>query len=345
MGAREPRVVAFGELMLRLNPRGNGRIVQADEFEVRYTGAEANVAVMLAGLGIRASCVSRVPATEIGQACVNYLRRFGVETDHIARGGERLGLFYMEAGASQRASKVIYDRDHTALREAVPEDFDWDAILADADWFHFSGTAPALGDGVRTILREALEAARRKGVRVSCDLNYRAKLWSSAEAGRVMGSLMPFVDVLIGNEEDAEKVFGITSKGSDVVRGDLVVTSYKQVATQLARTFDLRHVATTLRTSVSASINVWAGMLFDGTAHVMSRSYEINPVVDRVGGGDSFSAGLIYGLLRGMAPQECVEFAAAASCLKHSIPGDFNLVSLNEIETLLAGDGSGRVQR
>jgi 2-dehydro-3-deoxygluconokinase len=338
-------MVAFGELMLRLNPRGNQRIVQADEFEVRYTGAEANAAVMLAGLGIRASCVSRVPATEIGQACINYLRRFGVDTDHIARGGQRLGLFYLEAGVSQRASKVIYDRDHTALRDAAPSDFDWDEILADADWFHFSGTAPALGEGVRTILLEALETARRKGVRVSCDLNYRAKLWSSAEAGRVMTSLMPHVDVLIGNEEDAEKVFGITAEGSDVVRGDLVVTSYERVASQLAKTFDLRYVATTLRTSVSASINRWAGMLFDGSVHYVSRSYEINPVVDRVGGGDSFSAGLIYGLLQGMAPQACVEFAAAASCLKHSIPGDFNLVSLKEIEMLLAGDASGRVQR
>ena len=345
MVAPTTRIVTFGELMLRLNPRGNERIVQADEFEVRYTGAEANVAVMLAGLGLRAAAVSRVPATEVGQACVNYLRRFGVETEHIARGGERLGLFYLEAGASQRASKVIYDREHTSLCDASPSDFDWDAILADAVWFHFSGTAPALGEGVRGILVDGLEAARGRGIRVSCDLNYRAKLWSQAEAGRVMSSLMPYVNVLIGNEEDAEKVFGISAAGTDVVRGDLVPASYAQVAERLAESFDLGYVATTLRTSVSASINRWAGMLFDGTAHHVSRTYEINPVVDRVGGGDSFSGGLIFGLLKGMAPQACVEFAAAASCLKHSIPGDLNLVSLREVEMLLAGDASGRVQR
>ncbi|MHB8890716.1 MAG: PfkB family carbohydrate kinase [Candidatus Limnocylindrales bacterium] len=341
---RQPRVVAFGELMLRLNPRGHERLVQASEFEVRFTGAEANAAAMLAGLGVRASCVSRVPDTEIGQACINYLRRFGIETSGIARGGDRLGLFYLETGASQRASKVIYDRDNSALRSAEPDEFDWPALLADADWLHFSGTAPALGDRVRTILRDALGHARSIGVTVSCDLNYRAKLWSPAEARRVMTELMPSVDVLIGNEEDAEKVFGIRAAGSDVVKGNLVLSSYEQVSSELARRFNLRYVATTLRTSVSASLNHWAGMLYDGDVHV-SRSYEIHPIVDRVGGGDSFSAGLIYGLLTGWDSQRCVEFAAAASCLKHSIAGDFNLVSLQEVETLLGGDASGRVVR
>jgi 2-dehydro-3-deoxygluconokinase len=345
MSARRPRVVGFGELMLRLNPPGQQRLIQADAFEIRYTGAEANVAVMLAGLGFDTFAVSRVPGHELGQACVNFLRRFGVNTDHVARGGDHLGIMYLEAGAAQRGSKVIYDREHTAIRDAKRDEFDWDTILADADWFHFSGTAPALGDNVRAVLMDGLTVARERGVTVSCDLNYRAKLWSPEEAQPVMTGLMQYVDVLIGNEEDAAKVFGITAEGSDIVRGDLVLTSYEKVATELARAFDLRYVATTLRTSISASINHWAGMLYDGTRHYVSRSYEIHPVVDRVGGGDSFSAGLIYGLLRGLDMQSCVEWAAAASCIKHSIPGDFNLVSEQEVETLLGGDASGRVQR
>jgi 2-dehydro-3-deoxygluconokinase len=339
------KVVGFGELMMRLNPPGRERFVQVDEFEVRYTGAEANVAVMLAGFGMATFAVSRVPANELGQACVNFVRRFGVNTDYVARGGDHLGIMFLESGAAQRGSKVIYNRDHTSIREADPSEFDWNAILEGADWFHFSGTAPALGPKVQAVVLDGLKAARARGVTVSCDLNYRAKLWSPAEAHRVMTAMMEYVDVLIGNEEDAAKVFGICAEGSDVTRGDLVVESYKRVAEQLASAFDLRHVATTLRRSVSASINGWAGLLYDGKEHYLSRSYEINPIVDRVGGGDSFTAGLIYGLLRGMDKQACVEFAAAASCLKHSIPGDFNLVSLSEVETLMAGDSSGRVQR
>lgn len=345
MIAGRPKVVGFGELMMRLSPPGQERFVQADKFEVRYTGAEANVAVMLAGLGFATYSVSRVPAHELGQACVNYVRRFGVNTDHVVRGGDHLGIMYLEAGAAQRGSKVIYDRDHTSIREASPTEFDWDAILQDADWLHFSGTAPALGPNVQAVLLEGLKAARARNVTVSCDLNYRAKLWSPDEARRVMTRIMEYVDVLIGNEEDAAKVFGISAQGSDVSRGDLVVDSYRLVAEQLAARFGFRFVATTLRRSVSASHNGWAGLLYDGTSHYLSRSYEIAPIVDRVGGGDSFTAGLIYGLVKGMARQDCVEFAAAASCLKHSIPGDFNLISLGEVEALLRGDGSGRVQR
>jgi 2-dehydro-3-deoxygluconokinase len=338
-------MVGFGELMMRLNPPGHERIVQADEFEVRYTGAEANVAVMLAGFGMATYAVSRVPANELGQACVNFVRRFGVNTDFVARGGDHLGIMYLETGAAQRSSKVIYDRDHTSIRDARPTEYDWNAILEGADWLHFSGTAPALGPKVQTVLLGGLKAARARGVTVSCDLNYRAKLWSPEEAQRVMTGIMEYVDVLIGNEEDAAKVFGVRAEGSDVIRGDLQVESYKRVAEQLAYTFGLRYVGTTLRRSVSASINGWAGLLYDGKEHHLSRSYEINPIVDRVGGGDSFTAGLIYGLLSGMDEQACVEFAAAASCLKHSIPGDFNLISLAEVEALLAGDASGRVQR
>lgn len=345
MTARRPKMVAFGELMMHLNPKGNERIVQASEFEVRFTGGEANAAVMLAGLGFQTYAVARVPGHELGQACINYLRRFGVNTDFVARGGDHLGIMYVEAGASQRASKVIYDRDHTAMQGMKPADFDWAVILADADWFHFSGTAPALGENVRVVLRDALVVARRLGVTVSCDLNYRAKLWGTDDAKAIMTELMPFVDVLIGNEEDVAKVFGIKAEGSDVVRGDLQVDSYHKVAEQIARTFELHYVATTLRTSISASVNRWAGTLYDGAGHYTSRTYEIHPVVDRVGGGDSFTAGLIYGLVHDLDHQTCVDFAAAASCLKHSIPGDFNLVSLEEIEALLAGDASGRVQR
>jgi 2-dehydro-3-deoxygluconokinase len=338
-------MVGFGELMLRLNPPGHERIVQASEFEVRYTGGEANIAVMLAGLGFDTYAVSRVPGHELGQACINYLRRFGVNTDHVARGGDHLGIMYLETGAAQRGSKVIYDRDHTSIRGATPADFDWHAILENADWFHFSGTAPALGENVRAVLREGLSVAQQLGVTVSCDLNYRAKLWGTEEARRVMTGLMPFVDVLVGNEEDVAKVFGITAEGSDVIRGDLEVPSYQKVAEQIAATFGFRYVATTLRTSVSASINRWAGMLYDGKRHYVSRSYEIHPIVDRVGGGDSFTAGLIFGLVQGFDLQACVDFATAASCLKHSIPGDFNLVTIDEVEALIAGDESGRVQR
>ena len=281
----------------------------------------------------------------MGQACVDYLRRFGIDTTYIARGGERLGLLYVETGASQRASKVVYDRDNTSLRGASADDFEWDAILRDADWLHFSGTAPASGAIVTSILEAGLSLAKERGVRVSCDLNYRSKLWSPAEARDAMSRLMPYVDVLIGNEEDATIVFGVSAEGSDVVGGDLKVESYRMVAEQLMQAFALDAVATTLRTSISASINDWAGLLFDGSTHHVSRTYRIDPIVDRVGGGDAFSGGLIYGMLEGMDSQACVEFAVAASCLKHSIPGDFALLTRAEIEALVAGDASGRVQR
>jgi 2-dehydro-3-deoxygluconokinase len=345
MSVRPPKVVTFGELLLRLNPSGHLRIVQSDEFEVRYTGAEANVAVTLAHFGLDAYVVSKVPENEVGQACVNFLRRYGVKTDYVVRGGERLGLFYLEAGAAQRPSRVIYDRGHSAIRDAALDEFDWEVILDGADWFHFSGTAPALGDNVIAILEEGLSVAKRRGATVSCDLNYRAKLWSPEDANRTMRRLMPYVDVLLGNEEDAEKVFGIKAQGTDVAKGRLRSESYEDVAVQLAETFDVRYVAITLRESVSASVNRWGAMLFDGAKHYFSRTYEMNPVIDRVGGGDSFSGGLIYGLISGFDPKLCVEFATAASCLKHTIPGDLNLVSIAEVKALVDGDGSGRVQR
>jgi 2-dehydro-3-deoxygluconokinase len=339
------KVVLFGELLMRLTPKGFGRFVQADDFEVRYTGAEANAGVSLVNYGMEAYAVSKVPASDIGQACINYLSRFRVNTDFIARGGERLGLFYLETGAAQRASSIIYDRCHSAIRESRPEDYDWKRICEGKDWLHFSGTAPALGESVRAVLVEGLKTARAMGLTVSCDLNYRAKLWSPAEANAVMSSLMEYVDVLVGNEEDAEKVFGITAAGSDVGKGVLVEESYRSVAEQLVKRFGFKKVATTLRESLSASVNRWGGLLYDGTRHYASTRYEINPIVDRVGGGDSFTGGLIYALLSGFDPQRCIEFAAAASCLKHSIVGDFNLATLKEVEALMAGDASGRVRR
>jgi 2-dehydro-3-deoxygluconokinase len=344
-GGRVHQVVAFGDLLLRLNPPGVERLVQASAFEVRYTGAEANLAAMLASLGVHARAVSKVPENEIGDACVNSLRRYGIDTRGIARGGDRLGLFYLETGASQRPSKVIYDRSGSSFTELRPGDVDWAAALDAADWLHFSGTAPAAGEQVVAVLREGLEVARANGARVSCDLNYRARLWSPADAGRVMSELMPYVDVLIGNEEDALTVFEIEAPDVDVTKGRLDVASYRGVAEQLVERFGLSFVATTLRRSISASANDWSGILFDGGEHYLSPVYEIQPIVDRVGGGDAFAAGIVYGLLEGWDPQRCVDFAAAASCLKHSIVGDFNLVTRAEIEALAAGDSSGRIQR
>ena len=343
---RGRKVVAFGELLLRLNPPGYERIVQCGSFEARFTGAEANAAALLASLGHRACAVSKVPETELGQACVNYLRRFGIDTEYVVRGGSRLGLFYLESGAAQRASLVIYDRAASAFSELSAADLDWDAILSGCSWLHFSGTAPAAGgDAVISVLREGLGLARGRGIAVSCDLNYRSKLWSPQEAREVMTELVRDVDVLIGNEEDAITVFGLDSPGIDVAQGELAVESYRSVAAQLVERFGLKVVATTLRTSVSASANRWRGLLFDGERHYTSREYEISPIVDRVGGGDSFSAGLIHGLLEDLGRQETLEFATAASCLKHSIIGDFNLVSRGEIEALIAGDASGRIRR
>jgi 2-dehydro-3-deoxygluconokinase len=339
------RVIAFGELLLRLNPPGVERIVQASTFEVRYTGAEANAGVMLAALGAEAVAVSKVPANEIGQACLNYLRRYGVDTRYVVRGGARLGLFYLETGIAQRPSKVLYDREHSAFRSLAPEEIDWPTILDGAAWFHFSGTAPAAGPAVVATLKAGLDLARRRGVTVSCDLNYRARLWRPEEARSVMTDLMPCVDILIGNEEDAVTVFGLDPTGIDVVEGHLEVAAYERISHQLVERFGLRAVATTLRRSISASVNGWRGILYDGAHFYLSREYEIDPIVDRVGGGDAFSGALIFGLLESWPPDRCIEFAVAASCLKHTILGDFNLVAREEIETLLAGDASGRVRR
>lgn len=339
------KIVVFGELLMRLNTRNFERFLQADHFEVRYTGAEANVGMSLVNYGMEVYVVSKVPNNEIGQACINYLRRFGLNTDFIIRGGERLGLFYQETGVAQRASKIIYDRSNSAIRSSRIEEYNWDNICSEKDWFHFCGTAPALGDNVQRVLEDGLKIAKKRGLTVSCDLNYRAKLWSPAEAKSVMTRLMPYVDILISNEEDVEKVFGIKAKGSDVNRGKIIEESYRQVTAQLTQQFGFKKVATTLRESISASTNGWAGLLYDGKKYFLSKKYKINPIVDRVGAGDSFTGGLIFGFLSMFDSQRCIEFAVAASCLKHSIVGDFNLVSIAEIESLMTGYSSGRVQR
>jgi 2-dehydro-3-deoxygluconokinase len=338
------RVVTFGEIMLRLAPEGYCRFVQARTLGAGFGGAEANVAVSLANFGLDAAFVTKLPGHEIGQAAVNRLREFGVDTSRIVRGGSRVGIYFLEKGASQRPSRVIYDRAHSAIAEAAPGDFDWKAILEGASWFHFTGITPALGDTAAAISAEACKEARARGITVSCDLNYRKNLWPREKAGEVMGRLMEYVDVCIANEEDAADVFGIHAEGSDISGGKLRGEGYQAVAKALSDRFGFKKVAITLRESVSASDNNWAAMLYEGGAFFFSKKYPVR-IVDRVGGGDSFGAGLIYGSLRSLGPQGAVEFAAAASCLKHSIEGDFNHVSADEVRKLAAGDASGRVQR
>lgn len=338
------KVVGFGELLIRLGTRQFQRFTQARGFEAYYTGAEANTCVSLANFGMDAYVVSKVPANDIGQACINFLKGHGLNTDYILRGGDRLGLFYLETGASQRPSKVIYDRANSAFVTLRKGEIDWRIVLQGKDWLHFSGTAPALGPDMPEVVEEACQIARQMGVTVSCDLNYRKKLWAPDKAQRVMTGLMAYVDVLLCNEEDAEMVFGIKAQGVDVRSGRLEAEKYQDVARQLHERFGCKYIAITLRESLSATFNNWSGVLYDGAQLYRSRSYSMY-VIDRVGGGDSFGGGLIYGLLTGMPLQDVIEFAAAASCLKHSVPGDFNLASLEEVKTLMAGDASGRVQR
>ncbi|MEG1887389.1 MAG: sugar kinase [Oscillospiraceae bacterium] len=338
------KVVTFGEIMLRLAPEGYYRFTQAEKFQATYGGGEANVAVSLANYGLDAAFVTKLPDNDIGQGAVNSLRRFGVDTSSIIRGGKRVGIYFLEKGASQRPSKVIYDRAFSAVSMAEKSDFDWNTILKDADWFHFTGITPALGDNVAEICFEALKVAKSKGITVSCDLNYRKNLWSKDKAREVMTRLMPFVDVLIANEEDSADVFGITADNTDISAGQLNHDGYKSVARKLCDRFKFKKVAITLRGSISANDNDWAALLFDGKDYYFSKTYHVH-IVDRVGGGDSFGAGLIYAQLNDYSPEESIEFAVAASCLKHSIDGDFNLVSVSEVDKLAKGDGSGRVQR
>lgn len=338
------KVVTLGEIMLRLSTPGYQRFVQADSFDVVYGGGEANVAVSLANYGYEAYFVSKLPKNEIGQAAINSLRKFGVKTDYIARGGERIGIYYLETGASMRPSNVVYDRAHSSIAEADMKDFDFDEIFKNAAWFHFSGITPALSDSAALLTEEALKAAKKNNVTVSVDLNYRKKLWSPEKAKEVMTKLMQYVDVCIGNEEDAHLTLGFKPGQTDVTSGELELAGYKDIFKQMIDKFGFKYVISSLRESHSASDNGWSACAFDGNEFYHSRKYEIR-IVDRVGGGDSFASGVIYGLLEGKNFKDALEFGVAASALKHTIHGDFNLVTVEEVETLLKGDASGRVQR
>ena len=339
------KVVCFGEIMMRLNPEGYKRFAQADRFEATYAGGEANVAVSLANYGDDAAYVTAVPAHEIGQNAVNALRHYGVDTSMMLRQGPRLGVYFCEKGASQRGSKVIYDRAGSSVALSKRSDYDWNKILDGADWFHFTGITPALGGELPEICLDALKAAKEKGITVSCDLNYRGKLWSREKAGEVMSQLMPYVDVCIANEEDAKDVFGIAAENTDINSGKLDKEGYISVARKLTERFGFQYVAITLRGSISASDNNWSGMLYDGKQAYFAKNYLIH-IVDRVGGGDSFGGGLIHAMHKWQGDcQQIIEFAVAASCLKQTTEFDFNLCSEKEVLALAGGNASGRVQR
>lgn len=340
------KIVTMGEIMLRLSTPGFQKFIQADQFDVVYGGGEANVAVSLANYGHDTEFVTSVPANPIGECAVAALRKMNVETKHIVRGGERLGIYYLETGASMRASNVVYDRAHSSISTAKAEDFDFDAIFEGADWFHFTGITPAVSDSAAESTEAALKAAKAKGITVSVDLNFRKKLWSSEKAQRIMTNLMQYVDVCIGNEEDAEKVLGFKPGNTDVTSGELELAGYKDIFEQMVEKFNFKYVISSLRESYSASDNGWSACIYsrDDKEFYHSKKYEVR-IVDRVGGGDSFAAGTICGLLDGKNFKDALEFGVAASALKHTIPGDFNLVSREDVDNLVAGDGSGRVQR
>lgn len=333
--------------MLRLSTPGNERFIQADEFDVCYGGGEANVAVSLANYGYDTEFVTKVPKNPIGECAVAALRKHGVGTKYIAKGGERLGVYFLETGSAMRASNVVYDRAHSSISEADIEDFDFDAIFADADWFHFTGITPAISDKAAELTKAALKAAKKQGVKVSVDLNFRKKLWSSEKAQKVMTELMQYVDVCIGNEEDAEKVLGFKAGDTDVTGGDLKLGGYEDMFKRMVEKFNFEYVISSLRVSKSASDNGWSACIYsrDDKEFYHSKEYRVHPIVDRVGGGDSFAGGVICGFLDGKNFKDAVEFGVAASALKHTIPGDFNLVTRGEVENLAGGDGSGRVQR
>lgn len=342
---KKNKIVTLGELMLRLSTPGFNRILQSDSFNVTYGGGEANVAVSLSQLGHQAAFVSKLPDNNVGEAAVNHLRRFGVNTEYIVRGGDRTGIYFLESGASMRASQVIYDRSNSAISEANATEFDFPAIFKDCSWFHFSGITPALSDQAAELTKIALIEAKKAGVMVSVDLNFRKKLWSSKKAIEIMTPLMEYVDVCIGNEEDAEKVLGFTPGESDISSGKLDIKGYETIFKKMQETFNFKYVITTLRESHSASDNGWSALIYNGKEFYQSSNYQIR-IVDRVGGGDSFSAGMIHGLLEYKEDYKtALEFATAASALKQTIPGDFNLVNKDEVLLLMNGDGSGRVQR
>jgi 2-dehydro-3-deoxygluconokinase len=345
------RIVTLGEIMLRLKPPGYARFFQSPDLEATFGGGEANVAASLAGFGLDASFVTALPENPLGEAALRYLRSLGVDTSFIVRQGERLGLYFLEAGANQRPSVVIYDRENSSISVAEPEDFNWEAIFEGAGWFHITGITPALSESAAALSLAAVKKAKSAGVTVSCDYNYRKKLWKYGKsAPDVMGELVKYVDVGIANEEDCQRSLGVRVEEGDweqaVHRAEVDTARYQALAVKMFAAFpNLKYQAITLRESFSASHNGWSACLYDGERFTISRRYEITDIVDRVGGGDSFAAGLIYGLHTGMAAAEALEFAVAASCLKHSILGDINLASVDEVKRLVAGEASGRVQR
>ncbi|MEM0961704.1 MAG: sugar kinase [Bacteroidota bacterium] len=348
------RIVTFGEIMLRLSTPGFQRFAQASAFDASFGGGEANVAVSLAHFGHDARFVSKLPAHAIGQAAVNRLRQYGVDTGHIVRGGDRVGIYFLETGASQRPSTVVYDRAHSAVSEMEPSEVDWSAAFDGADWFHWTGITPALGDRARQSVEAACRAAKAASATVSCDLNFRSKLWTTEEAQAVMRPLMAHVDVCIANEEDADRSLGVTTEGAGADAAEdatLSEAGYARLAERLRDQFGFDAVAITLRESHSASDNGWSAMLVGGAGRAAtlaeatrSRVYDVR-LVDRVGGGDSFAAGLIHGLLTKDAAEEALAFAVAASALKQTIPGDLNLTTAVEVEKLARGSGAGRVER
>lgn len=340
----KPKVITFGEIMLRLAPYGYYRLFQNNEMEATFGGSEANVAVCLANFGIDVSFVTKLPENPIGNAAICELKKFDVDIEHIVRGGDRVGIYYMEKGASQRGSICIYDRKHSSLHKASIMDFNWNVIFQDANWFHFTGITPALGENLIEICKRACMVAKKNNITISCDLNYRKKLWDKNTARKVMTDLCEYVDVCILNEEDAKDIFGIEAPNSDVKAGNLDMEGYKKVVLALYKKFNFKKIALTLRTSISANYNKWAGLLYDGKEFYYSKEYDLH-IVDRVGGGDSFAAGFIYASLCGANHQKTIDFSVATSALKHSIEGDFNRVSIAEVEQLLEGDVSGRVQR
>jgi 2-dehydro-3-deoxygluconokinase len=341
------KVVTFGEIMLRLSTPGFKRFVQSRTFDINFGGGEANVAVSLANYGCDAYFVCKLPTHEIGQSAVNFLRQYGVHTDYIVRGGERIGIYFLETGASQRSSKVIYDRAGSAITTIQYDELNWDAIFQETKWFHWTGITPALAPNLGDVLKKICRVAKEHKVTISCDLNFRKKLWTEKEAQAVMQPLMEYVDVCIANEEDAEKSLGIKAVASDIEKGKLDEQAYFNVAQQLKTKYKFESVAITLRESYSASRNGWSAILLDNKDCSMpyrSKWYDIQ-IVDRVGGGDSFAAGLIFGLLTEKNTRDALEFAVGASCLKQTIPGDFNLTSIEEVKKLVASSGSGRVER
>lgn len=338
------KLVCFGEIMGRFSPPGYLKTIQTNSFQLSFAGGEANVAVSVANYGGDVKFVTKLPDNDLSRRCIRILRGYRVNTDDIVFGGDRMGIYFVEKGASQRPSKIIYDRKYSAISLAEPSEFDWDKIFEGAEWFHFTGITPALSENMVCACRDAVKAAKKKGITISCDLNYRKNLWSSKRAGEVMSELMPYVDVCIANEEDAEKVFGIKASNTDVTSGTLNEEGYREVADQLIQRFGVKKVAITLRGSISASDNMWSGILYDGKQFYHSREYKIH-LVDRVGGGDSFGGGLIYSLMRGDDDKTAIEFAVAASCLKQATEFDFSESSVSDVELLMNGDASGRVRR